>query len=378
MAIEHIRFQNCDACGRRFRDSGRQVSYAKVLCEECQEKEKQRDPEEEPVPEIEEEHSPEDLDIGSLDDLSAGEDAGEGGMGPTLEEIAARTPRRHRRRRSQTKTANRLSWPLYAGCLLLVIGIGLAGLWRARIKGRQLAEQGAEDSPFGGVPVLPVPDLPDYEKARELAGRFVREGEVEEVMGMIRPWPGMKKAVGEFLAENPPVDGAAEMLSDMPPVIQTGIVYQRIVYQSFGLLLPDGTGRLVQVVETSDGPKVDFKAYVEWCSVPPDELLAGKVEQADEVRAILRPSTYYNFEFASSEQFLAFSATLAGQSEQLTVYVPREGDAVEPLARAVQQIGMHPATFSLQSVGESYQRQQFLLSELKAIGFVVPEERTKE
>ena len=106
--------------------------------------------------------------------------------------------------------------------------------------------------------------------------------------------------------------------------------------------------------------------------------MAGTVEQADEGRAILRPSTYYNFEFASSQRFRAFSATLAGQKEQLTVYVPRESPAAEPLVRAVRQVGMHPATFSMRALGESHKRQQYLLTELKATGFVIPEPRAAQ
>lgn len=370
MAIERIRFQTCDACGQRFRDAGRQISYAKMLCKECREKAKRRGLEAEMALEgTEDELLPEELDIELLEVVPGEETVAERAAGPTLDEIAARTPRRRRRRRS-TAGLERLRWPIYAGCLLVAIGIGVAGLWRARVKGRHVRSPAGGDSPFGDVPVLPVEGLPDYEKSRDLARRFVREGEVEEVMKMIRPWPGMKQAVDGFLAENPPVDGAAEMLSDMPPIIQADIVYQ-----SFGLLLPDGTGRLVQVIKTSDGPRVDFKAYVEWCSAPRDELVAGTVEQADEVRAILRPSTYYNFEFASAERFLAFSATLAGEKEPLTVYVPRDSPAAETLVRAVRQVGMHPATFSLRAVGESHKRQQYLLTDLKATGFVVPEQQ---
>jgi len=374
MAIEHIRFQNCDACGRRFRASGGRIVRAKVLCDECRVRDAQPEPAAQPVLEIpDEELLAGELDINLLDDPPVGEQAGAAVKGPTLEEIAARTPGRQRRLRGDYPALQHLRWPFYAGCVLLLIGIGGMSLWQARSKGREGVVESVGESPFADLPVLPVPGLPGYEESRDLAGRFVSEGDVEAVIGMIRPWPGMEEVVAGFLAENPPVDGAAKFLSDMPPEIQTGIVYQ-----SFGLVLPDGTGRLVQVVNTNDGPKVDFKAYVEWCSVSPDELFSGRIAQADEIRAIVRPSTYYNFEFANSERYLAMTATVSGRKEQLTVYVPRGSDAVEPLIRAVRQIGMHPATFSLQAVGESHQRQQFLLSDLKAIGFVVPEGRGEE
>lgn len=378
MAIEHIRFQNCDACGRRFRDSGPGISRVKQLCDDCLTREESGSPDQvepKPVAEIsEEELFVDDLAIDALDLPSVGgDDEAEGGSGPSMEEIAARTKVRRRRLHRPYQAAKRLRWPIYASFGLAAVMSAVVGVWLARNKGRELAQEDGGGPVLVSTPVLPVPGLPGYEEARELALRFVCEGELEEVLGMIRPFPGMREEVAAFLMEHPPDGGSDEMLSDMPPVVQA-----EIAYQSFGLLLPDGTGRLVQVVETPGGPKIDFKAYVEWCSVSREALLAGEVKQADEVRAILRSLTYYNYEFSDSERFEAFSAALMGQSEHLRVYVPRDGEIIGPLRRAVGQIGMHPATFSIRAVGESHTRRQFLLTDLKAAGFVVPDKKAAE
>ena len=263
----------------------------------------------------------------------------------------------------------RLRWPIYVALALLLVVATAVTVWKLRLRGKDLKPAPVARTAGGGSATLPVPDLPAYEVARDLALRFVAEEDPREVLKMIRQWPGCLQEVTAFLADNPPVEGVDKLLSDMPPVIRPDVVYQ-----GFGLTLPSGSGRLVLILETADGPKVDFKAYTEWCSVPGKALLDGEVDHADEVRAILGPSTYYNYEFSDSDRYLAFGATLGGGTEPLTIYVIRDSAEAEQLTRAINRIGMHPATFSLQAVGESHKRRQFLLSGLLAIGFVVPEE----
>ena len=154
----------------------------------------------------------------------------------------------------------------------------------------------------------------------------------------------------------------------MPPEIEGGVAYQL-----FGLILPDGRGCLVPVVPTAAGPKVDFKAVCEWSSVPVAQLLDGSVEEAGEVRAMLRPSTYYNYGFVDSERYLAFDATLGALDRTLVFYAPRGGDEARRIAEAVGPIGMHPVTVAIRSVDGSFRHQQFLITRLLAIGFVVPD-----
>lgn len=404
MAIEHIQFLNCDACGSRFRDHGQGRVGSRMLCDKCR-AEYEEALGEAPVTSGEEgdlvadiERTLAELESGKMaDSFAPGPEAppglddpsvGAGETSASVAEIAARlgsAPRPQLERRTHERdwelrakgkrddlprsdsALRRWRWPLYGGLALSVIAGTAVTLWRLRVRGQNLKVQPVVQWRDPASATIPVPDLPAYEEARELALRFATEPDPDAVLEMIRTWPGCREDVAAFLAENPPVGPAEEMLSDMPPVIRPDIVYQ-----SFGLLLPSGIGRLIQVVESDDGPKVDFKAYVEWCSVPPESLLRGELDHADEVRAILRPSTYYNFEFSDSEKYLALSATLAGQREQLMVYVARDSPEAQDLARSISQIGMHPATFSLQAVGESHKHQQFLLSELLAIGFVVP------
>jgi hypothetical protein len=412
MSIESIRFHVCDSCGERFRSDRRGVEVgAQMLCSRCR--------------------AARGLDAGVRDE---GEDAAAGRPGATEEdwraldgsggatvpelpaavmppaltvvELAAgrelpplgpmpavsvrllhrRIRTRHERRgKRRRKTWHRVEasaptprnrrrrrrwiwrWPRMVALVGVVAVVVWIGQWQLQKLGRELARPLVFEAPveLGG----PIRTLPDLVEAQRLAQRFVVAGSVDEAWSLVRPWDGVREALAQFLEGwQPPADPAVQIIP-LPPELEGGLAYQ-----VFGLITAEGQGRLLPVVPTAGGPRLDFKAFIEWSSAAPAALLDGSVEAAAEVRVMLRPATYYNFGFADAGRFQAFEATVRGRDEPWLLYALRDSDETRRLDAAAARLGMHPATVALRSVDGSHRHRQFLITRLLAVGFVVPDE----
>ncbi len=51
--------------------------------------------------------------------------------------------------------------------------------------------------------------------------------------------------------------------------------------EKMGLCTDDdeGSDNLINVLETEDGPRIDFRSFCEWSSVPIQKLLDGELEE---------------------------------------------------------------------------------------------------
>lgn len=407
MSIEHFRFMVCDECGVRFRtDRPGVVLGARVLCDQCSGLAVvEADAAEAGAP-VTEEQIFRELDEGSrspraplpprpeLPPLPAaaapptGDERALEPIGP-MPELSVDLPRRRRRRRRKMRQRKRewwsgevvggrgrgrrsrrrrwrWRWPRRVALAVLLVAVVAGGTWQLQELGRRLARS----RPPEVTPSLrgPIRALPDLLAAQELAGRFLAASSAAEAASLVRPWAGVDEALERFFAAWQPLADPATALSPMPPEIEGGLAYQ-----VFGLILPDGKGRLLPVVPTAAGPKVDFKAFSEWSNVAPAGLLDGRVSEAAELRAMLRPSTYYNFRFADSDRFQAYDATVAGMDETLVFYAERGSDEERRISEALNRVGMHPVTVAVRPLDDSFRHQQFLITRLLAVGFVVPD-----
>ena len=277
------------------------------------------------------------------------------------EELWGRKQRRSGARRRGWRWPRRIAIGLAAAA-----AIGL-GIWQLKELGRRLSSTGDGSGDGGESPQAEL-ELPDFDLADELARQFVAATTVDEALPLIRPWEGAREALIAYYEVREPIDPLAP-LNAMPPEIEG-----EMAYQVFGLLLPDGSGRLIPVVDGGDRLMVDFKAFVQWSSAPIECLLDGTTAEIEEVRVILRPSTYYNFTFADSERYRAYEASMGRDHEfQLVMYAQRGMEDAERIERAVERLGMHSVTVALRSVDGSHRGRQLLITKLHAIGFVVPD-----
>ena len=285
--------------------------------------------------------------------------------------MLVRKTKRERRRKRRKPNRLPLRWLRVTAAVILVGLLGGAGVWWLREKFRGNSHLGS-----GGPAARPLPTndpllvtLPDFEKSLALAQRLVNATNVAEILPLIRNGEAMRSVVMADLAAHPPDPGSSLRLRQMSAVVEG-----TMAYQVFGLIAKSGRKCLVPVVPTPTGPRVDYKAYCEWCSVPASKLLDGGATEAAELRVLLRPSTYYNFGFADQDHWTAFDAKAPGARETMAVYVARGGEIDQRLRAALSRERIQPVTVALQAVDGSERHGQFLVTRLLALGFVVPDE----
>lgn len=199
----------------------------------------------------------------------------------------------------------------------------------------------------------------------EAAEGFIRAATVEERFKWVRDPARVEPLVRAFFCDGP---GAQETVAALVPVgaVQRGDLH----YERFRADLGGGRSRLVCVVLTDDGGKVDFESYVRHGSVPWDDLLSGRVVAADEVRLFVSAGDYYNFDFSDDGQWRSFVARTPDLGEDLHVYA-RRGSPAEATLNELTASGPAPVTLAVRSVDRSHERRLFEVTRVLAPAWVV-------
>ncbi len=378
MAIEKIEFRVCEACGARVRAGAKVVGF-RILCSACSAEEARKA------------QAKAQMVVGAdvLRDRTLTRPRASvlppaSSEGAETAKLSAGAEMRMKRvevagTRSGDSQGSKISisrWTWFGigfSVFLCVMAAAAVGIWRLRqIGAPPLVEKERILAPWERPvpqddPLLTV--LPGFEESITVAGKFLEARDAESLAPWIRDSQDTKEIVREYFPTCRLGKRAKERLSQLPPVVEG-----KIAYQCFGFVDEAGLGRMVAVVPTKEGPKVDFKAFVEWSDVPFEDLFGGKVKQASELRLMLRMSTYYNFQFAEQAAYTAYEAASAKDSgSTVTLYVRRGSEIEERLSWAIERIGLHPATVAVEAVNGSEKHRQYMITRLRALGFVVPD-----
>jgi hypothetical protein len=194
---------------------------------------------------------------------------------------------------------------------------------------------------------------------------FTRAETVEERLKWVRDPERVEPLVRAFFGTGP---GATETVSRLVPMI--AIQRGNIHYERYRADLDGGRNRVVCVVLTDEGGKVDFESYARHGSVSWDDLLSGRVAEADEVRLFVCRGEYYNFGFADDGQWSNFIARTPDLGEDLQVYA-RRGSPAETTLNQLTAAGPAPATLAVRSVDRSHERHQLEVTRVLAPAWVV-------
>lgn len=165
------------------------------------------------------------------------------------------------------------------------------------------------------------------DEARSLFGRFLAAKSAEDVLGMVRPVPGLETLVArsrrpEGWAEGwkVPEDVKWDVHTDQDPVfgVLSGYDPDDRKFQAFFTL---EKGRLL----------LDWKATVGYCSVPFSSLAGGEGD-ASEVRVWVEPASFYSVSFPESE-YRAFKIYTTLDDPAVWAFARRGGVPEQELAR---------------------------------------------
>ena len=161
--------------------------------------------------------------------------------------------------------------------------------------------------------------------------------------------------------------GAKEKVSTLTPM--GSVNTDRTSFERFQVSLEDGGNRLLCVIVSTRGAKVDFRSYARFCSESWEDLLSGRSKIAEEVRVFIEPGSAYLHEFSDDLKWSSYIATSPDTPEPLYFYAARDSETDMELAEMTGGTAMR-ATLAIRSTGESSRHRQFEITDVVAAGWV--------
>ncbi|PQJ29114.1 hypothetical protein [Rubritalea profundi] len=149
--------------------------------------------------------------------------------------------------------------------------------------------------------------------AEEVARAFIAEINVEKRLTMVRNREVVKTHLSSYTEE---------------ALKEPGVEIREMMRRTFGdkertsyaVSFTSGSLRLLNVLETDEGPKVDWDSYARYCSVSWDTLTNGESVDPALVRVFVRPGSHYAGEYLDQKKWLCFQLETPDCGETLYAY----------------------------------------------------------
>lgn len=150
---------------------------------------------------------------------------------------------------------------------------------------------------------------------------------------------------------------------------------QGLVFARFHADFGNGRFRIIHIVQTSNGPKVDWDAYARYQTSSWEDILSGKNKEA-QVRVSLKPLHDYFDQYHDDSLWRCYQLNSQDLKKPLRVYARRSSRTGRVLSSVLPHDSMKalPVTLSLESENEGHLRSQFTITRLHGIGWVLGEE----
>lgn len=275
-----------------------------------------------------------------------------------------RVRRRGRKPVARVATVSR-EWVVGGMLLLLVIAVA-TGLWLLGLSrgGSASESDGAREA---AADPAAAPAAWSGPHPAEVVERFVAATTHEERLKWVRQPEKVGPAMEAFFRDGP---GAREKIVATQPMTVSD--HGAMLYEDYLVQLEGGGIRLASVSVDPAGAKVDFPAYARLGSASWSDLLGGAVEEAEEVRVILREGGYFLHAFADEMKWRNFKASTPDLPEGVDLYAERGSDIDRRLTGLGE--GVDRATLSIRAVGDSARHRQFEITGVKGLGWVLPEQ----
>lgn len=210
-------------------------------------------------------------------------------------------------------------------------------------------------------------------EARQLAEDFAKSGNPTARLKMSRNPEQTSRRMADYAPEA--LYQRATEVAFMDVVDLGGIMAARSLAK-----FDDSQSRLVCVVPTMDGLRVDWDCYARYNTKAWPGLLDGSVKSA-ELRVFARRSDYYNFDYRDESKWICFEMNSTDHDEILYAYASRGTTTAKLLEAALPTVGSGKnvqLTVLLSAGGGEPRRKQFTIDRLHAFGWVQPEQDIEE
>jgi hypothetical protein len=232
----------------------------------------------------------------------------------------------------------------------------------------QLNPGSASSGPEGNAvkPEVPLFGLIPF----EIADAFIKETDPTRRLLYVRNPELIARRLHEF-----PAQALRESTEDL---LEIPIIHdEEFSYARFAARFPNGDMRLLAVVTTPEGPKVDWDCFARSTSAPWEDILNGLASNT-EVRVFVEKSNYYNFDFKDQEKWSSYALTSPDLEEVLYAYVLRNSERDHLMTDSIDQTDINRSstrmTLLLSADLNQAKRRQFQVKQVLGLGWVKPDQ----
>ncbi len=190
----------------------------------------------------------------------------------------------------------------------------------------------------------------------ETAEAFLAATTHQERMRWVRSPTLVEPLVAAFYATGPGSRETFSLRASLPlPPLGAELPAQEVA--RYGVLMADTSKRLLSIVATPDGARVDFHAYSRHTSAPWPDILEGRAASA-EVRIFVSPGSYHVAPFENPAEWLPLLGGCPDVASDLLLYVRRGTPECAALEAAILKAPQR-VTLTLAPVAESWRQRQF-------------------
>lgn len=226
--------------------------------------------------------------------------------------------------------------------------------------------RGAGDVPSAGAAAgADSPALPEFSRPpREIAEAFLAAGDPRERLQWVRNPEAVAGRMDSY-----PEEALSHPVDKLVPMGQAST--RDLRFARFNARFPGNRHRLLCVIPTGEGPKVDWDAYARYGSADWESILGGAAREA-EVRVFLKSEEYYNYAFRDDSVWQGYKLTTPDSGELIHAYVRRDSTRGRLLAAALPKNRVKPQrmTLTISSLEGSHQHRQFEIVRVHAVGWV--------
>jgi hypothetical protein len=208
--------------------------------------------------------------------------------------------------------------------------------------------------------------LRDERAAREVVEKLYQVTAVEDLLPLLRSAESLREIVTKHHALNPLTAGELESIDDISPITAS----QATAFLA-SVHLTDYRKQGVAVIKVGEKFLVDWESWVGWCEMSYDSIIDTKPTRPVEVRVIVEPATYYNYDFPSSSEseWQSYRLKFPNGDKEMYGYVQRTSEINSLLAPASDQ-GAKSMTLRIRYRDENSHATQVLIDSVVADGWV--------
>lgn len=202
--------------------------------------------------------------------------------------------------------------------------------------------------------------------ARPIAEAFLTATTVEQILPLIRD---REKLQARIIAHYP--KGKIKPIG-LSKFNATNQVSYKDTFAAVAILTPLFERKQLAFVDGTDGLKVDWESWVGWSEMPWEKLIEARPTQPILIRAMLKWTDYYNFDFSDESKWSSYRLVSPDGEHTLYGYVERNSLLDQRMRPSEQSVSI-AVTLKIRFPQDSGKRNQTVIEEYVSDGWVVPD-----